>query len=248
MRKVKLFCFPYAGGSAVVYNNWQDHLDGVARVYPVELAGRGTRIPEPFYGSMDEAADDVIERIKYDLSDAPYAFFGHSMGGAVAYKVAQKLRKKMYPQPLHIFFSGRGAPHIIRKDKEPYHTLPEDEFREKVLELGGTPEEFFQHPELMEVLLPLLRTDFKISWLFNHRFGEVKRPLDCDITVLIGKDDDLNPEQIEGWKIHAGKKFKLHYFNGGHFYLNDPREREKMFAVLTHTLSGLVGGRIPIFA
>ena len=231
----------------MVYNNWKDHLEGFIRVYPVELAGRGPRINEPFYSSIDEAAEDVIKMIRFDLSDGPYALFGHSMGGAVAYRVMQKLTEKRYPRPLHIFFSGRGAPHIIREDKEPYHTLPNDEFREKILELGGTPKEFFEHPELMEILLPLLREDFRISWNFNHQFGEVE-PLDCDITVLIGKEDDLKPEQIEGWKLHTRRKYTQHFFEGGHFYLNDSGEREKMFAILNETLAGLVGKRIPISA
>ena len=247
MRKVKLFCFPYAGGSAVVYNNWNDQLGNHIRVYPVELAGRGARIPEPFYNSVDDAAEDVITRIKYDLLDGPYAFFGHSMGGAVAYRVTEKLKEKRYPQPLHIFFSGRGAPHVRREDKEPYHTLPHNEFKEKILELGGTPEEFFAHPELTEILLPLLRADFKISWMFTHQFGQV-RPLDCDITVLVGKDDDLKLDQIEEWKMHTRRKYMVHRFEGGHFYLNDPGEREKMFAVINEILRGLVGQRISISA
>jgi surfactin synthase thioesterase subunit len=249
MRPIKLFCLPYAGGSAVVYSNWQDDLDRSIEVVPVELAGRGRRIVEPFYNSMDEAAEDVIRIIKYDLSAAPYAFFGHSMGAGVAYHVAQKLRTKVYPQPVHLFFSGRGAPHILRKDKPAYHTLPEDEFREKVMDLGGTPEEFFQHPELLEVLLPLLRTDFKISWLFTRYYSEnfdTIKPLDCNFTVFIGKDDDLKPEQIQGWKAHSSQSCTIHSFEGGHFFLNHEKEKKQMLEMVNDTLLKIASRRIPI--
>jgi len=251
MRRVKLFCFPYAGGSSVVYSNWSDELDESVQVFPVELAGRGRRITEPFYNSMDEAAEDVIRMIKYDILDVPYAFFGHSLGAGIAYHVAQKLRTKMYPQPVHIFFSGRGAPHFLRKDKVPYHTLPEDEFREKVMELGGTPEEFFQHPELLEILLPLLRADFKISWAFNKSYSdkvENINPLKCNITVFLGEDDDLVSEQIEGWKKHSSKQCVIHTFPGGHFFLNHQEEKQEMLKLVNDILLDISRRQIPISA
>lgn len=233
----------------MVYSNWKDYLDNNIYVYPVELAGRGRRIAEPYYNSMDEAAEDVIRMIKYDLSDAPYAFFGHSLGSGLAYHVAQKLRSKTYPQPIHMFCSGRGAPHVLRKDKPPYHTLPEDEFREKVLDLGGTPEEFFEHPELLEILVPLLRADFKISWTFNQHYSEHfdnLNPLDCDIDVFIGKEDDILPEQIEGWKVHTNKTCSIHTFDGGHFFLNHDKEKEIMLQMINDTLQKISVRRIPI--
>ena len=251
MRPVKLFCFPYAGGSSVVYSNWQDHLDRGIHVYPVELAGRGRRIVEPYYNSMDEAADDAIRLIKYDLTDAPYAFFGHSLGAGLAYHVAQKLRSRLYPQPLHLFCSGRGAPHILRKDKPPYHTLGEEEFREKVMDLGGTPEEFFQHPELLEILLPLLRADFKISWAFNKHYSDqagALKPLNCDITVFIGEEDDIKPEQIEGWKVHSTQTCTIHHFAGGHFFLNHEKEKQEMLKIINGTLAKIAARRIPVSA
>jgi medium-chain acyl-[acyl-carrier-protein] hydrolase len=251
MRRIKLFCFPYAGGSAMVYSNWKDYFDPKILIYPVELAGRGRRIAEPHYQTMDEAAEDVIRIIKYDLSDLPYAFFGHSLGAAIAYQVAQKLRTKVYPQPIHLFFSGRGAPHILRKDKPPYHNLPDDQFREKVMDLGGTPEEFFQHPELLEILLPLLRADFKISWLFTKYYSERSdslKPLDRDFTVFIGKDDDVKPEQIEGWKVHTRKECTIHSFDGGHFFLNQEKEKKMMIEMVNDILLKVAASRIPISA
>lgn len=235
----------------MVYSNWKDDLDRSILVYPVELAGRGRRIAEPFYNSMDEAAEDVIRMIKYDLADAPYAFFGHSLGTGLAYHVAQKLRTRVYPQPIHLFFSGRGAPHILRKDKPPYHTLPENEFREKVMDLGGTPEEFFEQPELLEILLPLLRADFKISWLFTKYYSEhfdAAKALNCNINVFIGKEDDVKPEQIEGWKAHTNQTCTIHSFDGGHFYLNHEKEKKMMLKMVNDTLVKVSSRRIPISA
>ncbi|MCP5045728.1 MAG: thioesterase [bacterium] len=238
MKKVKLFCFPYAGGSSTVYNSWDDPLGANIRVCPVELAGRGRRINEPHYGSLAEAAADVVRRIKHQLFDAPFAFYGHSLGGAIAYETTQLLRDKRYPQPMHIFFSGRGVPHILREDIEPYHKLPHDEFKEKVMELGGTPKEFFEHPELLEILLPLLRSDFHISRMFTEEFGSIDqiKPLDVDITVLTGEEEDLKPEQIGEWTHHTNRECTFHSFEGGHFFINDPQSQERIFSIIGETL------------
>lgn len=235
MRKSRLFCFPYAGGSASVYSHWENYFDHSIQLQPIELAGRGKRINEPFYASLDDAADDVIRQIKNKLYDLPFAFYGHSLGGAVAYQVALKLREMKFPQPIHVFISGRGAPHIRRKDKPPYHTLPENEFKEKIMELGGTPEELFLHPELLEILLPLLRADFRISWLFSHQFIQLD-PLDCDLSILVGKQEDLNSEQIDEWKLHTNGDCNIHYFEGGHFFINDPIQKRKMLDIVQNAM------------
>jgi surfactin synthase thioesterase subunit len=237
MRKIRLFCFPYAGGSSMVFNHWEEYLDSHITLFPVELAGRGKRINESLYDSVAEAADDVIRKIRPCLYDLPFAFFGHSMGGGIAYQVALKLRELNYPQPKHIFFSGRGAPHIKRLDVEPYYSLPDEEFKAKLLELGGTPKEFFEHPELLKIILPLVRTDLRISWLFTHQFGEID-PLDCDITVLTGEDDDINPEQLQGWLEHTHGTCNINSFEGGHFFINDPLQKEQIFKIINQTLYG----------
>lgn len=247
MRPVKLFCFPYAGGSAVVYNSWADHLNESICLVPVELAGRGKRINEPYYASVKEAAEDIVRKIKHQLFDTPFGFFGHSMGGAIAYEVARTLKERRYPGPVHIFFSGRGVPHIKRQDRTPYHTLPDEEFREKILNLGGTPPEFFEHPELLEILLPMLRADFRISWLFIEHFDTIS-PLDCDISILNGKEEDFLPEQIDGWSRHTKGKCHFHKFEGGHFFLNHPEQRKKILDLINTVLPASAARRIPVSA
>jgi surfactin synthase thioesterase subunit len=226
----------------MVYNPWQNGLDKSIRLHPVELAGRGRRIADPYYNSIEEAAEDVIQIIKYQLGDLPYAFFGHSMGALIAYNAAQKLRAKKYPGPAHIFFSGRGAPHIRREDREPYHTLPHHEFKEKVLNLGGTPKELFEHPELMEILLPMLRSDFSLAWSYKH--NHPIDPLDCDITVLTGKEEDLSREQVEEWDRHTKYRCTRYAFDGGHFFINDPLEKEKMLTIVNNTLVELAANKL----
>ncbi len=236
MKKIKLFCFPYAGGSAAAYNKWRQYLDKHIELRTVELAGRGRRIYDPLYRSIEEAVEDVYHMISAELAKEPYAFFGHSMGGIIAYELAYKIRNNNLPEPVHIFFSGRGAPNVPDEDEEIWHTLPDDEFKEKILELGGTPKEFFEHPELIEVLLPMLRTDFRIAETYQHD-GEVK-PLDYDITVFIGKEEEVTAEQMHGWREHTKKVCTIHYFAGEHFFIHE--ETEQLVKVINNTLANAV--------
>jgi medium-chain acyl-[acyl-carrier-protein] hydrolase len=219
MKKIKLFCFPYAGGSSVIFNKWKQYLDNNIELIPIELAGRGKRIHEALYKDVSDAIEDVYRLVSNEINCSRYALFGHSMGGMISYQLSQKLKENNYPSPEHIFFSGRNAPHIKRLDEKKYHLLGDEEFKKGIIDLGGTPPELFEHPELMELFLPLLKNDFKLAETDIHN-GEI-HPFDCNITVLLGKDEDLTTDQCDGWKKHTKKLCTIHYFEGGHFFLHD---------------------------
>ncbi len=229
---IKLFCFPYAGGSSGVFSNWKQYLHAGIELVPVELAGRGKRIHEPLYKDISEVVNDVFQLMKADIAYGPYALFGHSMGCMIAYDLMEKIRNSNLHRPLHLFFSGRGAPHLKREDEKKYHLMNDKDFKRAIIELGGTPLEFFEHPELLELFIPLLKNDFKIA-----ETGIEKReihPLDESITIFLGKEDDLTAEQCDGWKRHTKKLCSIHYFQGGHFFLH--KQTQKMVTLIDHIL------------
>lgn len=217
---IQLFCFPYAGGSSAAYHPWKKLLNKGIELRPIELAGRGKRIVDELYKDCTAAVEDIFEIIKDEIaSGKPYMLFGHSMGCIMVYELAQKIREFKLPAPKHIFFSGKGAVHIQEPDKIKCHLLNEQEFKEKVIELGGTPPEFFEYEELMMLLLPLLRNDFKVAE--TYQMNEPLRPFDQDITVFLGKEDEQTAEQREGWHLHTTETCHIHEFEGKHFFIND---------------------------
>lgn len=237
MSKFKLFCFPYAGGSAMVYNNWTKYLDPQIQIVPIEIAGRGRRIHENLYQNMSSAVDDLFNIVLNQLGSSPYSFFGHSMGSMICYKLAQRLSVvKGIRQPSHIFFSGNGAPHIDRPDQRKFHLMSENEFKKEILKLGGTPPQFFEHPELADLFLPILRNDFMMveSTIAQKEI----QPLHINISVLFGKEDNLMPEQMEGWQKHTNKSCRAYYFEGGHFFLHT--EAERIVSLINSILIGSV--------
>ena len=231
---MKLFCLPYAGGSAIIYREWKPFFASNIELAPVEYAGHGKRIMHPLYKDVQAAVEDVYDMLLAAVANGrPYAIFGHSMGAMLAYEVAQKLRSNNKPLPKHIFFSGRGAPHISAEKYKIYHKMSDGEFQAEIANLGGTPKEFFEHPELMEYLLPILKNDFMISDTAPVR-AEIE-PFDFPITVFVGKEEeDMDAEDVHGWRVHSRKTCVVYYFNGGHFFIKD--EWEAMAGVVQGTL------------
>ena len=121
MKSIKLFCIPYSGGSADIYYKWKKELDSSIELCPIEIAGRGRRMNEPFYETVAEAAEDISSRILTQIDDdTQYAIFGHSMGALLAYETYFSLMEKCSKEPEHIFFSGRKAPQDENEKTEYY--------------------------------------------------------------------------------------------------------------------------------
>ena len=95
----RLFCFPYAGGGATVYRLWGQQLPAAVEVQAVQLPGREDRFKETALTSMEQLLDALVPALLPFL-DRPYAFFGHSMGSAIAYALSCRLSERGLPLPL----------------------------------------------------------------------------------------------------------------------------------------------------
>lgn len=232
MYKTKLFCFPYAGGSSMIYSKWKNRLDNSIDFIPVELNGRGKKYGKTLYENMDEVVADIYDSISNVIEESEYALFGHSMGSLIALEIALKVLKKTRKPPVHIFFSGQKAPHI-KNNIAQRHTLPNDEFIEEIAKLGGTPKELFENPELLDVFLPILRSDFKVveTYEYKHDF----RKLSCDITVINGNEDKFTEKEISGWRELTDKSCKIIMLNGGHFFINE--KTKEIINIINYTLA-----------
>ncbi len=217
--KKKLFCLPYAGGSASIYYDWSKYLDSSIDITPIELSGRGERINEPFYANVEEAVEDIFDKIKPSIDVGSYALFGHSMGAMLVYEVARKIARANLNTPEHLFFSGRGVPNIKPKKIKNYHLMSDKEFKAELLNLGGTPPEIFENEELRQLFLPLLRSDFSLA---EANFSDRKViPFKCNISILVGKEESLSPKRIQTWKSHTHGLCVIYLFNGGHFFIKN---------------------------
>lgn len=234
MKKIKLFCFPYAGGSAGVYTSWKSKLDNSIELRPVELSGRGRRYKLPLYENMEKMINDVYNEIRGELDTMPYVFFGHSMGSLIAYELYYKIKETKHNPPVHIFFSGHKAPHMKKTEKD-LHNLSDEEFKKEILSIGGTPEELFDYPELVDLFIPILRADYKV--VDTYKYKEKDEKIDCNISIFNGEDDIDEICDLKEWKIHTSKGCKEYLFRGGHFFIN--QSYNKIGNIINTTLSGV---------
>ncbi|ACL75052.1 thioesterase II family protein [Ruminiclostridium cellulolyticum] len=229
---INLFCFPYAGGSSSVFSKLKRYADKNIKVVPVELAGRGQRIGEPFYKNMNEAINDIYDKISSFTYEQPFAFFGHSMGSSMVFELSHKILQNQKKEPIHLFISGRCPP-INHKDDKKIHGLPDNKFIEEVYELGGTPKEVFENMELRRVFLPILRADYKL--VEEYQYFEKANKLSCDISVFNGKDDRMtNLDGMKGWGDYTSGKTNIFEFDGGHFFLHN--QMKEIMDIMNKTL------------
>ncbi len=158
----------------------------------------------------------MLDELRHEL-DLPFAFFGHSMGALISYEVARRLQKGGLPGPLHLFISGCIAPHL-EQIYAGYDALPDDELLHALIDLGGVPPRLLRHPELFEVVLPVLRADLACCARYHVPFGAT---LACPIMGFHGNSDPLiKIHQMRSWGEHTQGSFVLHSMPGGHFFLN----------------------------
>lgn len=235
--RVRLFCFPYAGGGARIYRGWVDRAPAVIEVVPVQLPGRFNRIREAGYTDVKE----LVRRIVADLAgswDKPFAFFGHSMGALIAFELARALVQGGERPPLRLFLSARRAPQLPDA-REPMHQLPEAEFIKAIIRLKGTPREVLEHPELMQLAIPVLRADFQLCETYSYVPGP---PLEIPITTFAALgDEDCLPEVVAPWRELSTGACQAHTVDGDHFFLHPQEEliAGKVFDALTRDLGAM---------
>jgi medium-chain acyl-[acyl-carrier-protein] hydrolase len=213
---LRLFCFPYAGGSSLVFRTWSDSLPTTVEVSAIELPGRGRQIQLAPFNKIEPLVDAIASQIQPYL-DKPFAFFGHSMGGLVSFELARLLRKKHGISPVNLFVSGRRAPQITNS-KPPIYNLPEPAFIDELRHLNGTPKTVLENAELMQLFLPILRADFAVLETYVYT---PEPPLECPITVLGGLQDlEVSCDQLQAWQNQTTGAFSLHTFPGDHFFLH----------------------------
>jgi medium-chain acyl-[acyl-carrier-protein] hydrolase len=235
--RIRLFCFPYAGGDALaIFRKWPELLPPAIEVCPVQIPGRGIRVAEPPFTNLILIVKAIGEAIQHRL-DKPFIFFGHSMGAMISFELARLLRKERGIEPLHLFVSGRRAPQVPDLDP-PTYNLPEPEFLEELKRINGTPKEALEHPELMNLMLPILQADFQVCQ--THMYVS-ESPLSCPITAFGGLEDEATREELEAWNQQTVKRFSLHMFPGDHFFLR--AQQSTLLRILTSQLADVISGK-----
>jgi surfactin synthase thioesterase subunit len=215
---IPVLCFPFAGAGASAYRRCHEIEATGIRICPVQLPGREELTDEPLHTDAASAVGAMLPEI-LDLADGSpqVALFGHSLGAILAYETAHQLRELDGPQVLRLFVSGSPGPWSRRANRAT--GLTDEQFLGRVQELAGYQHPALVHPELRELLLPILRAD--VAMHEDYR-PPVKGQLDVPITTLRGDRDELvSAAEAAEWQAASTVGCRSVELPGGHMYLVD---------------------------
>lgn len=201
-----------------MYAGFKKYLRKSIEINPVELAGRGMRFEEPFYESMEEAVNDVYEIIGDEFEQSRYALFGYSMGSWLAYGLYKKIVQNNHRQPAHLFLAAKEPPHVAVNVKI-LHLLDDENFMKEIFRMGGTPEKLLEDKALLDMFLPILRADYRMTERYKE--SSLKEKLNCPVTVFAGENDDISINDIKRWDEIANNNFSFYTFEGGHLFIQN---------------------------
>lgn len=213
--RARLFCFAHAGGGPAFFRGWRDAFTPHFELCSIVLPGRDERRRETPSTRMDQVIEPLFAVLS-SFADKPFALFGHSMGAAIAYEMAQRFAASTIGPPLRLFVSGRRAPHLPARRRS-FYDLPDDEFLRVIGAMNGTPSEVLLDEGLLKLFLPCLRADFELIETWAPSPGPL---LSCPVSAFSGDaDPEVNPTELAGWNRVTSAEFRSRMFAGDHFYL-----------------------------
>jgi surfactin synthase thioesterase subunit len=217
---LRLVMAPHAGGAPSSLRTLAGLLDPRIDVLAAYLPGRERRFAEPARPSLSEYVPELAAAVG-ELAEPPYALFGHSMGGLLAFEVARRLAADGRPAPVCLVLSASPAPHRgdWRADR---HLWDDARLADWMAHLGGVDPEVRADRELMGILLPTLRADLAACETHVHQAGPA---LGCPLIVFGGGDDPMVSADVLGeWSRHTRGGARVEILPGGHFYLFDDEQ------------------------
>lgn len=214
----KLFIFPHAGGSAQYYVPFSKTFTTDVKRVAVQYPGQRGKQDFASFTSLPALADEVCRMVSPDreggVHGPPIFFFGHSMGGLLAFEVARRFEEAGRPISA-LFVSAVAAPGLVGYDDIPD---TDDGLLAAVSTMTGANPEFMNNPEFAAAILPTLRG---LKAIANYTCP-TEVALSCPIHAYYGDDDEIaTVDKVRPWEQRTTAAFTMRDFKGHHFYLND---------------------------
>ncbi len=254
--RVRLFCFPFGGGGASIYRDWQQFFPDTIEVCPVQLPGRENRMGENAIHDINQLVAFLSVHLK-PLFNLPFAFFGHSLGSLIGFELARYLRQHQLPQPVHLFASAypdprtpsKGLNHLLDKlmqnnihlfdlNQPVIHELSKERLAllSNILKENGLVDYADEriNQDIINILLPIFINDMHLA---KHYLYQHEAPLDLPLTVFLGQQDTwVLPEDLQGWATHSSVRCDFQSFDSGHLFIKEQHIKTKLIEKISHEL------------
>ncbi|MEM8603919.1 MAG: alpha/beta fold hydrolase, partial [Cyanobacteria bacterium P01_H01_bin.121] len=201
------------------FRAWGQILAPQIEICTIELPGRGKRLAEAPLTQLTEVIQTLGPLIQPYLT-GPFSFLGHSLGGLIAFELAQWLQCRGSQPPVKLWISAARAPHLTSSDP-PLHTQTDAGLLAELKRYGGTPTAVLSHPELMSLMLPTIRADFCILETYSY---QPQPPLQSQLCAIWGEHDPIvSQADVAAWRSHTAQQFSLQAWPGDHFFVQHPQ-------------------------
>jgi len=209
-----LICFPPAGAGAGFFREWAASLADI-RIVPVQLPGREERFGEEPEEDAAAIARSIADAIAAEGWDRP-VLLGYSYGALLAFETAMQLEAEGI-DIASVIAMARAAPQTTPQPT--VADLDDAAFLDYVRRLGGLPPEIDEAPEFVELMLPVMRADFRAN---DHYARAESDRLRCPIHTIAGTADAATANGRDtAWAGRTEVDHDLIRIDGGHFFINE---------------------------
>ncbi|HKY34939.1 MAG TPA: thioesterase domain-containing protein [Polyangiaceae bacterium] len=221
--RLRLFCLPYAGGSAAIYHRWHAAFPQNVDLCPIELPGRIARLKEPPFSDLPALIKALHEGVAA-LLDVPFAFFGYSMGALIAYEWARELMRRGERSPERLIVAARGAPHLPPAFVHDSASASDEQVIANIFgRYGQRLQAVLAEPDMRTIVLGIMRADLTLldSYVYQGD-GQLSVP----IAAIGGEHDPLVArDSLRAWNKVTSANFSEWMLAGDHFFIDTDRGR-----------------------
>jgi myxalamid-type polyketide synthase MxaE and MxaD len=208
----RLICFHGAGQSAAMFLAWNERIGDQIEIVALEIPERANGTSSRFQ-TVEELLDGFMPTLTPFL-DKPFAFFGHSFGGLLAFETLKRLSETSSHKPEHFFVSASLPPFLVEaKRTDVIAALAEDNLGKHFPELIEIADQ-----ELQAHTVNLLKADFK---LIEAYYYDPYPLFNVPVTAFAAKRDLLiSSSDVNEWYRMTAKKFVFHELDENHNFID----------------------------
>ena len=259
-QKIRLFCFPYGGGGASLYKGWQEKMPKHITVIPVQLPGRENRFQEEPFTNIYSLIDTLGSIIGSECN-TPFAFYGHSAGGLIAYRLMKRLTENpaYEKNARQLFVAAYSSPgmhanpwyqqFVLKLKKAGFQGVPNlTELQQcnveqlavfmELMELEINLEHYSKSEkdvEFIKLILSKLMADLQL--VESYQYNNSEPPLNVPITAFHGDNDErVTAADMQAWKLLTAARFNYMNVPGDHFFLHKDQSQDLLIKTIIKNL------------
>jgi surfactin synthase thioesterase subunit/acyl carrier protein len=202
-----LVCFHCAGGNPAMFFDWQQVLPPDMALLAIQVPGRGELYDEARPESVGQLIASIGPYFFERLNGKQFYFAGHSMGGILAYEMAQHLAKQYHIEASKLFILASIAPDAASAKTDFVHAAKDN------METLFPSYSLVMEQSIKDDLVALLLDD--LGLLDDYRCLPDKA-VPLNIISLRGQQDRVvNADDIAGWAKLA-LQYEQHTIDANH--------------------------------